>query len=1404
MRFRCLLCALLLSLLLFGGKAGTAAPAEPPLFSPSEIMTPEQIRPGMTGYAKTVFQGNKVETYGIKVIGVMRGYYLATEDSDALLPEAILIRVTSGPIITRQSGIIAGMSGSPVYINGKLIGAIAFGFPFCKEPLAGVTPITHMAEKFAAPPALASGPGPAALFRALDKRADSVLVPTAGALEIGGQKITRAELRYRRPKSAPADKQTAVLTPLAAPLLVNGLSPRALKILGTVLEPYGLMAVPGGGKSPIKTPYKPVPGSSIGLQLAGGDVDLALFGTVTAVKGNKILALGHTAFGSGLFALPMVNSYIQDIIPHQEFSYVMASGGATIGRWTEDRPYALKGFLGENARTIPGTFSVLDAERGISKKYAVDFCDHRDLTPIYMAVVAQLTADATTISTEGTLSSEFEITAPGLSPYRRQNLYSPSPLEPSDFMSMLLGRGSSSPAREIYQVLDTLMNNPYYPVSPKGISFSAKWQSGTRAAEIIEVSSHQRRVRPGDTVDIELTLQPWKKPRETRALQVAIPENVPPGKLQIGLAGGGDGRRLKRRLGIEEPAPVDLPGMLAVLANQEKNNQLLTEVLLGTTGLEAEGKQLNNLPQVIIEALSAANGRNLRIIHDHAPSLQALPYVLTGEAVLDFVVETDQKEKAGRASLAGARGERDFSDSLLREADAELEDGGDEEEGMTSASSPRLSGTEEDLFPEGDEAPEMPSFEELDEIAEENGGEEAVVTPKPAALAPSPAGKISLRKPQLWTDTAEKDFAKGKTETTAVNTAGKVELAPPAKELHRAPEIIWPAAADPTGRLYLGAWFDGKVKAVTSAGERLALDTKDTAVTALACDSAGLTYAAAAPSGAIHRITGEGKTSLFGKVPAPYVWALRSQPDATLLAATGPEGKLFRLSPEGKCEFLFAAPDRHIIALASAPDGACYFATYPKGKVYRLKDGKISPYYETPPQFTALSLAADSAGNLFIGTSPTAQVIALDSQGKARLLFKSKEKHVFSLWPATDGSLYAATGPHARLYRISQNGDSALVWDDKLGYLVNLAPAPGALQATLADSRRVMTFDLKSPAQGRYLSTVYDAGVPSRWGRLNWQGDRKPGEAITLETRSGSTAFPDATWSDWAAVSADYEGPNIASPQSRYLQYRATLCAAAPAVSVPVLRQVQVSYLTLNRPPELKLVDPAQEAAWSGKKSIKWQATDPDKDSLSYQVFYSADAGAAWTEIKEAEKAKTAGALKNPAASEDDPPGASDKSAKPEEKAEPPAPPAEAPPALKPTSMAWDTKKVADGTYLIRVIASDKLSNPKDALSAEKISDPLTLDNSAPLIMREVTNPPAAPPTKLKIVDGGYVASAEYRVDEGDWHPAFCEDGLYDGPAEYALLEAANLPAGEHLLQIRARDGLGNEAKEELQYKKPE
>ena len=328
------------ALLVFATLVATAAPE----FDPATMMPVSEVQRGMTGIGKSVFQGTKIEEFGVEILGVLTAADLGGD--------VILARMTSGVPFDRDAGAVAGMSGSPIYIDGRLVGALALGWSFSKEPIFGITPIRQMLESLDRPKSLpeqtAESPRPPALLR--------------------DREITRARVASGTDPDAPAfaDEKTIVLRPLSTLVSCSGFTREGMVQAGRVLARNGLQAAPGGGPMP-GVDAELEPGAAIGVQLMSGDFDMTAVGTVTYRDGDSLIAFGHPLMQLGETDLPMTSAYIHDIVPGIQSSMKMASPLVVHGRLLQDRPWSVGGAIGEPPQMVPVSIRVRDGDRDVGR-----------------------------------------------------------------------------------------------------------------------------------------------------------------------------------------------------------------------------------------------------------------------------------------------------------------------------------------------------------------------------------------------------------------------------------------------------------------------------------------------------------------------------------------------------------------------------------------------------------------------------------------------------------------------------------------------------------------------------------------------------------------------------------------------------------------------------------------------------------------------------------------------------------------------------------------------------------------------------------------------------------------------------------------------------------------------------
>ncbi|MFB3880225.1 MAG: SpoIVB peptidase S55 domain-containing protein [Armatimonadota bacterium] len=1438
--------------LLAGGRAWCGSPA--PLIPRSQMLTVDELRPGMKGVGKSVFQGTKVENFGVTVVGVLRRV-----DFDG---DIILIRIDSGPPVSKGFGVVMGMSGSPIYVNGKLIGALAYAWTFAKTPIAGVTPIAQMLEAFqpGSCPAPRSGTLRAALPFTLEGRRveRAVVIPAPSAAAVtGGDAIA--------------------LVPIATPVLVSGASPHLIEALGKALEPLGLRPMAGAGSAG-RVNTTMVPGQAVGARLVSGDLDLTAVGTVTYVKGDSVLAFGHSMAGLGATDVPLVAAYVHGVLPAADISFKLASGGQALGRFTEDRPWCIGGKLDQRSDLIEASLRITDRDRAVARGYRVQVIRNRSLTSTLLVFVLGGAIESVGPPAEGTTRARFVVEAKGLPRLERENTYTVE--AQGGILALLLGAlgGGESAEGELSQILSVLQDSEFGEARLGRVAVEVELSKVRRFARVEDAYISTPEVRAGDEVKVGLVIRTSDGGLVHREETIRVPDDCPPGRVRVGVAGGRSAEGARARLSISEPRPASLAQMVQQMLGRPANDELVIDLALPTVGVEARGHRFRDLPPAAIDLIRSATANRPRVLRDYAEHRVKTEWVVSGSVVLNLTVEGEEKDKGGRPPSPQYEPPRydqisgGFADLLFGGEGESTDTMVDLEGGARALSGGRRSaaaGDDVDL----ESPPPMPSWDEVEAV-----GETELPFPPPSESGASGGGARTEavgRVASTWRLTDPRELVQGESRGVALMSTGALGLAPRAEQLSQVDaRCLWPLAVSADGAVYTGSWGDGRLRRTTPDGATATvLETDAAAVQAVAADFQGTVYAAAVPGGVIYRITPGGAAEKLCELGVQNVWALGAAPDGAIWAATGGEGRLFRISPDGQFSIAFTAPDRHITALALGPDGVVYLGTSPRGKVYAVgPDGAARAICEVS-NATVQSMAV-AAGNVYLGTSPDARVLKVTSGGATEEMLRLKGKHVTALLARSEGSLLAAAGPDAKLVEIHPDKRSALLYDAKSAYIAALATDPaGSIYLTVADGGRVLKLNCRGQRSGSYTAPVRDGGAVTRWGAVRWRAVVPQGAEVSVSTRSGATSRPDATWSGWQPVPL-LPGAAVVSPPARFLQCRIELRAEAAA---PEVESLEISYLPANRAPEVKLSSPTGGEVWSGKQTVRWSGRDPDGDKLDYRVYWSSDGGGTWTRIEAPQKegraagegggsgARSVAAEKKPEASgksnstaeseddsgrteeaPDEPSGThsvlrsrrpvrhsgsavpvQDDTAGPdieselvraleeelassgeEEMPEEPGGEGEERPrpaiSARRTSLRWDTSKVSDAVCRLKVVASDSAANPADPQTAEAVSNSFVIDNTPPEIIAERTRKNGdPPPASVSVFDGAtYITSAEFRVDSGEWLAALPLDGLFDSSYEGVALDQARLPEGAHRLEIRARDAAANTATTSIHYKR--
>jgi outer membrane protein assembly factor BamB len=712
-----------------------------------------------------------------------------------------------------------------------------------------------------------------------------------------------------------------------------------------------------------------------------------------------------------------------------------------------------------------------------------------------------------------------------------------------------------------------------------------------------------------------------------------------------------------------------------------------------------------------------------------------------------------------------------------------------------------------------------------------------------------PVGAVSSR---FFRQRDRADFELGEPKGVSLSVEGPIRLGALLEPLYEPEQpYIWALAAGPRGVIYAAGGNDGVVYRLEPGGKPASFLTVDEAeVHALAVDDRGNIFAGTAPGGRVYKFAPDGKRIWDCDTGEKYVWALALDRKGGVYAGTGTDGRLvaidsggakrilydsaethvralaldaqgnllagtdghglvIRIAPDGRATVLYDAPLTEIVALAPAPDGTLYVAAAGeagRGQSAQPASGSHPPGpgggTSEPPRDSSQPPPQTSSQDNSPSGSPAEQRITLGIEGKVlavspdgygREIWAAGQEAILSLALRSDGSLLMGSGSQGRIYALDTRGNVSEIARSASSQVTSLArrhDGSGRDEEVLVGGSNLGSVALLRSGYaptGDYESRVFDAQSFATWGRLSWKAERPQGTEISFRVRTGNTEDPDATWSDWSGDLTDAAGAAIDRPSARFLQWRATLRTTNPA-RTPELREVTAVYMQKNLPPEFRKIealptgvslqsvpsappgqpgDPKPGASDDtgirrrpkpqsrrgfdpGARSVQWQAGDPNDDDLVFDVQYRALDETAWKTIRR---------------------------------------------GVAEDFVTFDGNALPDGTYLVRVVASDAPSNPGgQALTSEKISPAFDVDNTPPRIERlKAGVEKGGLRVSFDAVDGfSVLRDAAVSVDAGDWSAVRPQDGLHDALTESYDVLLPSPGAGEHSVVVRVFDAAGN------------
>ena len=567
----------------------------------TKIMKVDDVRPGMKGVGYTVFQGTKPEPMGVEVLGVLRN--LNGPKSDVVLVKL----VGEKPEFT---GVVAGMSGSPVYIDGKLLGAIAYRIgQFSKEPIAGVTPIEQMLE-----------------INEFDQS-----IPQSGAAAVARVSGASRTSTPGKDDGNPIQSYAQYLTPIDAPFVFNGFNEAAIRQFAPALSAVGITPVMGvGSASKDKQPEPLVPGSAVSAIMVRGDMDVAATCTVTYMDKDHLLACGHPLMQFGMVDMPMTKANVVATLSSPLNAFKIINTTEAVGAFVQDRHTGILGRFDRDPKMIPVTLSI----HGPSgpREYHYEVLNNAKLTPVMMmTTVYNALMGMNQYGEETTYRMNGRIHVTGFSDVRMTNMFSPVDANPTAYaVAMSLG-----------EHFGRIYDNPFEAPTVSGVNLEFDLEPERRAAVLESARTDVTEARPGDEITIEAVLRPYRGDRIVRRIPVRVPTSAPKGSLRI-LVSDAETLDRARRSTPAMGRRMDLHSTIEVLNKEHLNDHLYVSLLEANPQATVEDKVMPAVPLSVMNVMEGMRATQEMVVFNESAVNEAstpVGYVVSGAQIISVSIK---------------------------------------------------------------------------------------------------------------------------------------------------------------------------------------------------------------------------------------------------------------------------------------------------------------------------------------------------------------------------------------------------------------------------------------------------------------------------------------------------------------------------------------------------------------------------------------------------------------------------------------------------------------------------------------------------------------------------------------------------------------------------------------------
>ena len=553
-----------------------------PLPADARFFPLEDLKPGMKGVARTVFSGSEPEEFGVEILGVLPGF-------PAPRQSAIIARLSGAN--AERTGVFGGMSGSPVYIDGRLVGAIAFSFPFSKEPIAGITPIKQMIDIFEHGSAERNTNAGEPRSFTFTELASADWKPRLPKPAVTGAPFV-APVAMNSPLIALLGQQ---LQPIATPVVFGGVSQEALAIYSPQLQANGLLPVSGVGGAAAITRLAPVtektlaPGTSVSVQLVRGDYSIAASGTVTFRDGNRIYAFGHPFLSLGASDMPMTESSVVTVIPNANNSFKLSVPGQMVGNVSQDRATGIYGQLGQAPKMIPVKIN-LRTSRDRTESYSYEVANDSFLTPLLLnlTIYSTITSSERSLG-DATISISGKISVVGHETIQVDRRFS-------------AGNAPMLAAGSVAVPVNALLSSGFENVQIGGITLDITSSETKYTAALDRIALDRTEAGRGETVEVQAYVRTESGKQFVQRIPVQIPRDVPLGQLLVFV---GDGGALQQGSASQAFVPQDLSQLVDAINKVKKSDRLYVKLFRLTPGAVIGTSELPNLPPSVIATLNS-------------------------------------------------------------------------------------------------------------------------------------------------------------------------------------------------------------------------------------------------------------------------------------------------------------------------------------------------------------------------------------------------------------------------------------------------------------------------------------------------------------------------------------------------------------------------------------------------------------------------------------------------------------------------------------------------------------------------------------------------------------------------------------------------------------------------------